>query len=424
MKDDLTGRQIDGRIPISRGALSWRGFLLVAGPGLVAQLANTDAGSIITAAQSGAQWGYRLLLLQFLLIPILYLVQELTVRLGLGTRKGYVQLVRQSFGRFWAFLSIIALVVSCFGALVTQMSGLAGAGQVFGIPVWETIAVTIAVIFLMVCTGSYRLVERIAIGLGLFELAFLVVAWTAHPSLGQMLAQMREAPLSDPRYLYLLAANLGTSIIPWIVVYQQSAIVNKGLAREHRSAARLDTFIGAVFCQVITAAIVVAAAATLGREGPDTGLQSVSQIAMALVPTLGDTVGRVVFALGLSGGALVATVVVCLTAAWSIGEMIGVKHSLKDNPAEAPWFYVAFAVILLAGGGLVVSGVNLVRLAIAFGVINALLLPVVLGFLYRLACTALPNSDRIKGGYAIVVGLVLFLVAGFGVYAGIAGSLG
>src|SRR5450631_2347128 len=154
-----------------------RHVAMAIGPGLVVMLADTEAGSVITAAQSGAQWGYRLLLLQFLIIPLLFAVQELSIRLGLGTGMGYGELVRKRFGRGLAMLATITLVVSCFGALVTEMSGLAGAGQLFGIPVWQTISVLIVLIFGMVCTGSYHSVERIAIFLGMFEVAFLVVAW-------------------------------------------------------------------------------------------------------------------------------------------------------------------------------------------------------------------------------------------------------
>jgi Mn2+/Fe2+ NRAMP family transporter len=399
-------------------------MLLVLGPGLVAQLANTDAGSIITAAESGARWGYRLLLLQGLIIPVLYMTQELTVRLGLGTGQGYAELVRARFGRVWAFLSIAMIIASCFGALVAQMTGLAGVGEVFGIPVSLTIAATVVLIFGMVLTGSYHSVERIAIGLGLFELGFLVVAWTAHPDPGQILAELAQVPVGDPGYLYLLAANLGTSIMPWTIVYQQSAVVDKGLGREHLRLARADTLVGAVLCQVITAAIVIAAAATLGRASADPGLGTVSAIAMAFVPSLGEAVGRGVFALALAGGALVATVVVCLATAWSIGEAIGVRHSLEHHPREAPWFYTVFGIALVAGGTLVASGINLVRLAIAVGVINALLLPAVLGCLYHLARTALAPADRLRGTYAALVAIVLLVVAGFGVYAGVVGSLG
>jgi len=119
--------------PVLRSA-GWRHFLAVAGPGIVVMLADTDAGSIITAAQSGAQWGYQLLLLQLVLVPILYIVQELTVRLGLVTRKGHAELIRVHFGRGWAWLSVATLVLSCVGALLSELSGLAGVGLLMGVP--------------------------------------------------------------------------------------------------------------------------------------------------------------------------------------------------------------------------------------------------------------------------------------------------
>ncbi len=399
----------------------WR-IAATVGPGLVVMLADTEAGSVITAAQSGAEWGYRLLLLQFLAIPLLFMAQELTVRLGLGTGKGYGELIRLRFGRGMAFLSMAILLISCFGALLTQMSGLAGVGQLFGIPIWQTIALIVILIFVMTWTGSYRSVERIAILLGLFGLAFLFVAWKSHPDTGQMLDQMQHMPLGDSRYLYLLAANLGTSIMPWTMFYQQSALIDKGLSLKHLKVARYETLFGAILCQTLQAAVLVAAAASLGQHR--TSLENVPQIAEAFTAVLGNTFGRIVFAVGLSGGALVATIVVCLTAAWSVGEVIGVRHSLEQHPREAPWFYASFAVMLLAGGALVCSGVNLVNLSIATGVVNALLLPIVLWFLYRLACTELPESLRLKGKYAKAVGIVFMITAALGLYAGIAGILG
>jgi len=393
------------------------------GPGLVVMLADTDAGSVITASQSGAQWGYRLLLLQFLIIPLLFVVQELTVRLALCTGKGYGELILQRFGVLAARIATATLVISCFGALVTQMSGLAGVGQLFGVPVWQTIALLAVLIFTMVCTGSYHAVERVAICLGVFELAFLVVAWRAQPDYGQLFGQLRHMPLGNRDYLYLLAANLGTSIMPWTVFYQQSALIDKGLDLSDLKAARLDTLVGALLCQVVTAAVLVAAAAAFAGRGGVT-LDSIPQIAEAFTAVLGPHTGKLLFAMALSGGALVATIVVCLSTAWALGEVSGKRHSLESHPREAPWFYAAFGLMLVAGGVLVASGINLVRLSIATGVINALLLPVVLGFLYWLAYHELPAEHRLQGRYARVVAVVFALTAALGLYAGIAGALG
>lgn len=401
----------------------WRRMAATLGPGLIVMLADNDAGSVITTAQSGAQWGYRLLLLQFAIVPLLFVVQELAARLGLVTGKGFGELVRQRFGKTLAFVSLATLLASCFGALVTQMSGLAGVGQLFGIPIWQTISVLVVLTLTMVCTGSYHSVERIAIFFGLFGLAFLVVAWKAHPDPAQVFAQLRQIPITDGRYLYLVAANLGTSIMPWTVFYQQSALVDKGLSIRDLKVARYDILGGALICQVLGSAVLIAAAATLGQHHGGGTLDSVPQIALAFTAALGDTVGRSVFALGLSGCALVATIVVCLSAAWAVGEATGARHSLEKHPADAPFFYASFAAMLVLAGAMVCSGLNLIRLSIATGVVNALLLPVVLGFLYRLARTELPEPYRLKGQYAVIVGIVFVVTAGVGVYAGISGSM-
>jgi Mn2+/Fe2+ NRAMP family transporter len=381
-------------------------------------LADTDAGSVITVAQSGARWGYRLLLPNLLLIPFMFVAQEVGLRLALGTRQGAGELVLQRFGRVPASLLLAILGLSCFGGLVSQMSGLAGAAQTLGLPVPATMAVTVTGLILIVATGSYRSVERVALVFGLCELAFLIMAWRAAPGLAPIMREAAQIPLTDRSYLYLLAANLGTGIIPWVLLYQPAASVNKGLAVGDVNAARLETLAGVVLCQTITSALLIAAAATLAR-GAD--LETVAQIERAFTATLGATVGQVVFILGLSGGALVATIVVCLTFAWTVGEVLGVHHSLEHQPWQAPWFYGSLGLMLVAGATLVASGVNLVSIAVAAGVLNALLLPLILGFLFLLARTVLPEPLRLQGTYAALVAAAFAIAGGVALCSGIAG---
>ncbi len=407
-----------------RKRFGWRPLLLTFGPGLVVMLADTEVGSVITAAQSGAKWGYGLLLLQLLIIPLLYTVQELAARLALGTGASYTELVRQNFGRSMTVVSIAALAVSCFGTLVTQMVGLAGVGQMYGVPVPASIGVLIVAILLMVGFGAYRSVERMVIVFGLFELGFILIAWQSHPDVGELAAGLRNMPLRNHDYLYLLAANLGTSVMPWAIFYQHSALIDKGLGIADLKIARLDILIGAVLCQTVTAAVLIAAAATFGRFHESVALDNVPQIAAAFSATLGPILGRLVFVAGLGGGALVATITVCLTAAWALGEVAGFHHSLEHHPLQAPWFYGSFALILALGGGLVASGLNLIKLSIAMGVVNALLLPVALGFLFRLARTRLAEPLRLNGLYAASVGAIFVCAAVLGVYAALAGIIG
>jgi len=403
--------------------LGWRHILAVAGPGIVVMLADTDAGSIITAAQSGAEWGYQLLLLQIILVPILYIVQELTVRLGLVTRKGHAELIRDHFGRGWAWLSVATLVLSCVGALLSELSGLAGVGLLMGVPPAVTMSLIVVALIVMAYRGSYLAVERIAIVVGAFEVVFLFVAWRAHPDLGALASGAVDIAWHDPKYLYLVAANIGAVIMPWMVFYQQSSVVEKGLSLDDLPAARLDTAFGAAVTQIVMAAVLIATAATLGKATQSGSLDTVQQIAQAITPYLGETTGKLLFGLGLSGAAVVATIVVTLTAARTLSEVLGTKHSLEHEPHEAPWFYGIYTATLIAGALIVVSGVNLVSLSVGVQVMNALLLPIVLGFLYLLA-RRLPKPYRLQGAYAVIIAIVIAATVIFGVYSGLSGLWG
>ncbi|OGT43517.1 MAG: NRAMP family metal ion transporter [Gammaproteobacteria bacterium RIFCSPHIGHO2_12_FULL_40_19] len=396
-------------------------LLLVFGPGLVVMFADTDAGSIIVAAQSGVQWGYQLLLLQFILMPILFVAQELAVRLGIVTGKGHGALIKNHFGKCWAWVSVGTLIVSCIGAMLSEFSGLAGVGSLYGVQPWIVMVLAVGFLSTVALTGSYRSVERIALLFGLFEMVFFVVAWMAHPSLHEMMDSIRHASLAKGNFLFLAAANIGAVIMPWMVFYQQSAVVDKKLTMSHLKAARLDTAIGAVLTQLIMAAVLISTAATIGKKNPGAALDTVHEISNALIPFLGSVAGKVLFAIGMTGAALIAAIVVSLTAAWALGEVTGFKHSLEYRPSEAPWFYATYIIILIIGAGIVVSGVNLVNLSVGVNVMNALLLPIVLGFLFLLARKTLPPEHRLRGRYGWFVGIILAMTALFGLYAGIVG---
>jgi Mn2+/Fe2+ NRAMP family transporter len=276
----------------------------------------------------------------------------------------------------------------------------------------------------MVLTGSYRAVERVVVAIGLFCVAFIVMAVKARPNGERIVQEIWQLPILDHDFLYLVAANIGTSIMPWTIFYQQSALINKGLNSGQLRAARLETMLGAILCQILSAAVLIASAATLNTHRHDAGFDNIAQIGEAFGTLIGPTWGRAVFAIGLSGGALVATIVVCLTAAWAMSEAMGMRHSLERHPLEAPWFYGPFAALLIAGALLTGSGVNLIHLSIAVGVVNALLLPLVFLMLFLLARRELPEEHRLRGGYALLVGAGFVLTAALGLYAGIAGLVG
>jgi len=400
-------------------------FLAVAGPGLAVMLADTDAGSLITAAQSGSQWGYTLLSAQIILIPIVFIAQELTVRLGLVTGKGHGELIRQRFGRGWAWLSVSTLAVACAGAIVSEMSGIAGVGLMWGIPTWVSTGAVGLFLILMVVTGSYKRVERVAIAIGLFELVFLVTAVMAGPVPEQVVDGLLDVPVGDSSYLFLVAANIGAVVMPWMIFYQQSAVVDKGLTTRNLRGARIDTAVGAVVTQLVMIGMLVTTAATLWATNQSAvDLNSVEDISDAITPHLGDFAGRILFSMGMIGASLVAAIVASLTAAWGLGEVAGYRRSLENSPRQAPWFYLVFAGVVILGIVVVESGVNLVDLNLFVQVMNALLLPIVLGFLYLLALKALPDRYRLRGWYAWFVGILLAVTAAFGVYSAVVGLIG
>jgi Mn2+/Fe2+ NRAMP family transporter len=396
-------------------------WMSVWGPGLLVMLADTDAGNVVTGAEAGAQWGYRLLPLLLLLIPMLTMVQELTVRLGLHTGRGYGELVRERFGAPWAWLSTLALAAATIGSLVTEFTGVAGIGELYGLSRAVSLPVAAAALLAVVATGSYRRVERAAILIGLFELAFFAVAWAAHPDLATMASDVADLPLRNHEFLYLAAAVIGATFNPWMIFYQQSAIAEKGLGPGDLTAARWDTAVGAALTQGLTGAVLVAAAATLVPGGAPASLTSVGEISRALSPLLGEQAGRLVFSAGVLGASLVAAIVASLALAWGVGEVAGYRRSLENRPFAARWFYGAYAACVVGAATLVGFASDLVWLNIAAQVLNAFLLPLVIGLLVALAVTALPDPLRPRGPYLRTLIGVCAVVIALGLYGGVAG---
>lgn len=394
-------------------------ILAVFGPGIIVMLANTDAGCIITAAQSGAQWGYAMVLPQIILIPIVYVVQEITVRLGIATGKGHGDLIREHFGTKWAWFSVATLFLSAVGALVTEFSGVAGVGELFGISPHYSVGVATIILILLGFTGSYKRVERIGIAMGLFELLLVPAALMAHPDPHALWVGLKTVPIHNTSYVFLLAANVGAVIMPWMIFYQQSAVVDRGLKRSQLKGARWDTFTGSILTQIIMITVVVMIAATVGKTNPNQPLNNVSDIANGLMPFLGVSGAKVIFGMGMLGASFVAALVVSLAGAWGIGEVVGFQHSVNSRVRDAKGFYTVYTIAHIGGAVLVLSGLNLVNLSVDTEVMNALLLPIVLGFLLLLEARVLPKAWRMKGLYKWTVWTLSGICILFGLYMGL-----
>jgi len=369
----------------------------VFGPGLIVMLADSDVGSVITAGQSGVQWGYRLL------------------RLGIFTGRGHGELVRETLGPAWAWITLTGLTIATIGALLTELSGVAGIGELYGLPRTATLPCAAAGLLAIVLTGSYRRVERVAIVVGLFELAFFFVAWAARPDIHQLLSSSLDIAYDDKGYLYLAAANIGSVVMPWMIFYQQSAVADKKLLPEHYGLARSDTAIGAIVTQCIMCAVLIACAATLG--GKHLSLQTVGDMSQALTPFLGITFGRFVFSAGVLGAGMVAAIVCSLGFAWGIGEVTGYRHALERYPLRS--FSALYTVVIISSAATVAFWPDLVALNIAVQVMNAFMLPIILGVLITLSIKALPKARRVRGSYFLIVVVVCALTAAAGLAGGV-----
>jgi Mn2+/Fe2+ NRAMP family transporter len=419
MEERLTTQEAETgpQTVIAAQPLRWRRpALLIAGlcgPGLVVMLADTDAGSIITAAQSGARWGYAMVVPQLALIPVLYVVQEMTVRLGILTGKGHGALIKEKFGQGWALLSASTLFLSAIGALISEFAAVAGVGELFGISRWVSIPIATAFLIGVAATGSYKRVERIGIFLGLAELAFVVTMLMSHPHP----SGVTSFPFGNSDYLYLLAANVGAVIMPWMVFYQQGAVIDKGLRKHSLKRERLGTAIGATVTQLVMIAVLVTLAATIGKSHPGASLNTVGDISTALRPYLGVAGAKILLGAGMLGAAMVAALVSSLAGAWGLCEIFGWRHTLNTRPnRESAKFFTVYMLAHVAGAILVLASVDLVTLAIDAEVMNALLLPVVLGFLLALEAKALPAEHRMRGTHKYLTYALCLVVMGFGLY--------
>ena len=398
---------------------SGKRFLLMLsamGPGIVVMLADTDAGSIITAAQTGAQWGYKLIGLMLILIPILYIVQELTTRIGIVTKKGHGELIEEIFGKGWAWLSVCTLFVSTIGALITEFSGIMGVGLLFGVSKWITVPLAVAALILLSVTGKYKVVERVAIVVGAFELVFIPAMIFAKPDYTSvMMSLVGSQPLNSSAYWLMISANVGAVIMPWMVFYQQGAVVDKGLTEKNLKASRIDTIFGSIITQLICCVVIIAVAATIGMKDPNASLNTVQQISQALTPFLGEATGKILFAVGLTGAALVAAIVVTLASSWGFGEIFKKPSSLNCKWSEAPAFYIFYSTLLIIAGIIVLSGIPLVPLTLGVEILNTVLLPIVLGFLIALAWKVLPKKHALHLWEKIILIIIYIVITVLGV---------
>jgi NRAMP (natural resistance-associated macrophage protein)-like metal ion transporter len=368
-------------------------YLAVIGPGVIAANAGNDAGGIATYASAGAEYGYNLLWTLIPLVIALGIVQETCARMGAVTGKGLSDLIREQFGVRWTVLVMLALLVANGGVTVSEFVGIAAATELFGVPRYVSVPLAAFAVWWLVVKGSYRRVERVFLLMSLVFLGYIVSAFLARPEWGAVARGLANPKIDfNAGYLFTVVALIGTTISPYMQVFVQSSVVEKGVTEEDYSLTRADVWTGTVFAIAVAFFIMVATAATLHAAG--VRIESAEQAAGALEPLAGSY-AKALFGVGLFGASMLAAAVLPLSTAYSISEALGFEKGVSRSFREAPIFLGIFT-FLIAVGGLVamIPGLPLFDVLLVTQVINGLLLPVLLVSILRLV-----NNRELMGAH-------------------------
>jgi len=378
-------------------------YLAIFGPGVITASAGNDAGGIATFASVGADHGYQLL---WVLIPLTFslgIVQEMCARMGAVTGKGLADLIRERFGVRWTALVMLALLVANGGVTVSEFVGIAAAMELFGIARYISVPIAAIAIWWLIVKGSYQRVERVFLAMSLVFLGYVVAAFLSHPAWTTVARELVHPHFElAPAYLFTFVAVIGTTISPYMQVFIQSSVVEKGVRPEIYRLTRIDVWVGTIFAILIVFFIVISTAATLHVRGEH--VDSAAEAAHALRPFAG-AYAESLFAIGLFGASMLAAGVLPLATAYSISEALGFEKGVSSSFREAPIF-VGIFTFLVALGALIgmMPGLPLIRVLLVTQVINGVLLPVILFAVLRLV-----NDRELMGEY--VNGLVYNLAA-------------
>ena len=368
-------------------------YLIIAGPGIIVMVADNDAGGITTYSATGAQYGFHLIWFLILLGPVAYYVQEMTVRLGAVTKRGHAEAIFHAFGSFWGWFSLLDLVLTDWLTMITEFIGMTAAMRIFGVPPLVTVIGAWIIMSAMVLQGRYWTWEKLALVFCGLNLIYIPAAFLINPPMhevlrGALIPNFPPGGFTNALF-FLLMANIGTTIAPWMIFFQQSAVVDKGLQEKDMRWGKIDTALGSVLT-VLVAAFCVILTGTLLPGQPINDAATAAIKFMSINKHLGACL-----AIGLFDAGFLGAICISLASSWAFGEVFGWAHSLNHRLKEAPWFYAYYILVLLFAGIVVlIPGAPLVLITLFVQVIAVTLLPAALVFLILLL-----NDEETMGEY-------------------------
>jgi Mn2+/Fe2+ NRAMP family transporter len=366
-------------------------LLVILGPGLITASADNDAPGIATYSMAGSTYGYRFLWVILAITVGEVIVMEMAGRMGAVTGKGAADLIREQFGVRVTALAMVCLLIANLGTTIGEFAGVAAGTELFGLSRYISVPLAALLVGLLVIRGSYRHVEKVLLALTLAALSYIITAFIEHPNWGEVLRQaITPVFQGGTDYLLTLLAVVGTTITPWGIVYMQASVADKGVALEEYKYTRLDVVTGSAWGNVVSAFIVICTAATLFAAG--IRVETAEQAAMALEPLAGVW-AKGLFAVGLLAASLLAASVLPLSTAYAVSEAFGWERGLDSHVREARIFYGLYVGITVLSVAIVlIPGIPLFPLMWFSQSVNAILLPVLLVLVLRLA-----NDKRLMG---------------------------
>jgi Mn2+/Fe2+ NRAMP family transporter len=347
-------------------------LLAIVGPGLIVMVGDNDAGAFSTYGQAGQNYGTRLLWTLLLLVPVLYVNQEMVLRLGAVTGVGHARLILERFGRFWGAFSVIDLFILNALTIVTEFIGITLAAGYLGVPKAPAVALAAVAIIASAFTGSFRRFERIAMMFCAGSLLLIPLFLIAHPSAAQMARGFAVPGLPGgsgqmATVMLLIIGIVGTTVAPWQLFFQQSYVIDKRITPRFMRYEKADLWIGIVIVVVGAAALMGATAAAFAGTKGYGSFTDAAGLAHGIAAYAGRIAG-VVFAIALLDAAVIGAFAVSLSSAYAIGDTLGIKHSLHRGVRQARGFYAVYTalvagaatVVLIPGAplGLIVEGVQ------------------------------------------------------------------
>jgi Mn2+/Fe2+ NRAMP family transporter len=402
----------------------WRLLWLLIGPGILAMLGENDGPSMIAYASDGAQYGLGLFVI---FIPVLFVMafvcQEMSMRIGAVTHRGYGELVLQRYGKLWGWFGAGDLCLTNLVTLIAEFVAIRVGLAYFGLGSGVAVLLGLALVLFSLSGGRYWRWERTVLGLAIFNGLFLLAAILVRPHLSTLASSLSFARFdhgSLNTLLLLLAATVGATVTPWMIFFQQSASADKGMTPADIGHGRYDTALGAVLAAVFGLGALIAGAALMSHHGP--GIQGFAGAGFprALEKVAGGAAGTV-FALGLVEAGAVAILTISASTAYAAGECVGVSHSFNTSPRTASLFHAAnVGIALIAAVVILIPGAPLLSIALNANVLATVLLPVSLVFMVMLA-----NDKGLMGRWAnrrstnAIAVTVLVLVSACGTAYGI-----